>query len=72
MLDKAARRRLTMELKAPWNLAVFWTDPPRPMVCIEPWTGPRRSLISGDGRLEVAAAEQMQLHCRYAVSALDA
>ena len=41
-----------MELSDPWNLAVFWTDPPRSMVCMEPWTGPRQSLISGDCKLE--------------------
>ena len=68
--DAAAGRRLSMDLSSPWNLAVFWTDPPRPMVCMEPWTGPRRSLLSGDAKLELAPGASQELHCRYAVTAL--
>ena len=71
LVDAAAGRRLSMELSSPWNLAVFWTEPPRPMVCIEPWTGPRLSLLSGDSKLELAPGASQELHCRYAVSALD-
>jgi galactose mutarotase-like enzyme len=70
LVDKAAARRLRMELSSPWNLAVLWTDPPRPMVCIEPWTGPRQSLISGDGKLELAAGESQVLQCRYVVESI--
>jgi galactose mutarotase-like enzyme len=70
LVDAAAGRRLSMDLSSPWNLAVFWTDPPRPMVCMEPWTGPRRSLLSGDAKLELAPGASQELHCRYAVTAL--
>jgi galactose mutarotase-like enzyme len=49
---------------------VIWTDPPRPMVCLEPWTGPRGALISGEGRLELAAGESLELGARYRVSDL--
>ena len=70
LVDQAAGIKLSMELSDPWNLAVFWTDPPRPMVCMEPWTGPRQSLISGDCKLELAPGEQRSLHTRYVVSEL--
>ena len=70
LVDRAAGIKLSMELRDPWNLAVFWTDPPRPMVCMEPWTGPRQSLISGDCKLELAPGEQRSLHTRYVVSEL--
>ena len=69
LVDAAAGQKLTMELSDPWNLAVFWTDPPRSMVCMEPWTGPRQSLISGDRKLELAPGEQRSLCTRYVVSA---
>lgn len=36
-----------------------------PMVCLEPWSGPRGALLSGDGRLTLAAGERRQLLCRY-------
>ena len=68
LVDAAAGQKLTMELSDPWNLAVFWTDPPRSMVCMEPWTGPRQSLISGDCKLELAPGEQRSLCTRYVVS----
>jgi galactose mutarotase-like enzyme len=46
---------------------VVWTDPPRPMVCLEPWSGPRGALVSGDGRLELEPGAQLTLGCRYRV-----
>jgi galactose mutarotase-like enzyme len=70
LVDVAAGQKLRMELSKPWNLAVLWTDPPRPMICIEPWTGPRQSLISGDGKLELAVGETYGLHCRYVVESI--
>jgi len=39
------------------------------MVCLEPWTGPRQALISGDGKLEIGPSETCRLQTRYAVSA---
>ena len=71
LVDQDAGIKLTMELSDPWNLAVFWTDPPRTMVCMEPWTGPRQSLISGDCKLEVAPGERCSLRNRYVVSSLQ-
>ena len=51
--------------EAPLDLAVVWSDPPRPMVCLEPWTGPRGSLASGDRCLWLQPGERQQLRCRY-------
>ena len=60
--------RLSLETSAPLDLAVIWTDPPRPMVCLEPWTAPRQALISGDRRLELAPGASSTLQCLYRVS----
>ena len=68
LVDEAAGTRLQLQHQAPMDLTVVWTEPPRPMVCLEPWTGPRQSLITGDGKLELAAGERLQLSCRYALS----
>ena len=70
LLDPEANLALDLQLSAPLNLAVIWTEPPRQMVCLEPWTGPRQALISGDGKLEVAPGESCRLHTNYAVRAL--
>ena len=70
LLDPAAGRTITLESSPPFDRVVIWTDPPRPMVCLEPWTGPRGALISGEGRLELAAGESLELQARYSVSEL--
>ena len=70
LLDPAAGRTITLESSPPFDRVVIWTDPPRPMVCLEPWTGPRGALISGEGRLELAAGESLELNARYRVGDL--
>ncbi|MEX0588477.1 MAG: galactose mutarotase [Cyanobium sp.] len=68
LVDPDAGVVLEMQLSAPMNLAVIWTEPPRTMVCLEPWTGPRQSLISGDHKLEVAPGGSCKLQTRYVIS----
>lgn len=68
LIDQVSGRRITLQTSHPLDLVVLWSDPPRPMVCLEPWSGPRGSLISGDRRLELAPGANMALSTRYAVS----
>ena len=63
--DRLAGFAVELQPTAPFDLAVVWSDPPRPMVCLEPWTAPRGALISGERRLELAPGDQRQLRCRY-------
>ena len=51
LLDFTTGAVVEMQTQDPMDLPVIWTDPPRPMVCIEPWTSPRRSLLTGDRTL---------------------
>lgn len=71
LVDPEAGTSLELQLSAPFDLAVIWTEPPRPMVCVEPWTGPRQALISGDRKLELGAGESCQLQTRYALTQAD-
>lgn len=64
LLDRGNGRRIELSGLHPWDLVVLWSEPPRPMVCLEPWTGPRQALISGDRRLELAPGETLQLRSR--------
>ena len=68
LADAGSGQTITLELTAPLDLAVVWTEPPRPMVCLEPWTAPRGSLATGDRRLELEPGQAMQLRCRYVCS----
>lgn len=65
LVDEAAGATLELQLSHPLDLVVLWTEPPRPMVCIEPWSGPRLALLSGDRRIELAPGDSTELHTRY-------
>jgi galactose mutarotase-like enzyme len=69
LLDPPAGLSLELQLSHPLDLVVIWTDPPRPMVCLEPWTAPRQSLITGDRRLVLQSGETSHLRCRYVLNA---
>ena len=45
--DFGYKRKIILKSPPPFDLSVIWTDPPRKMVCVEPWTSPRDSLIDG-------------------------
>jgi galactose mutarotase-like enzyme len=67
---EAGSHAVTLETSPPLDLAVVWTDPPRPMVCLEPWTAGRGALNSGERLLMVQPGESLELSCRYRVEAL--
>ena len=69
LVDEAAGTSLELQLSHPFDLVVLWTEPPRPMVCLEPWSGPRQALLSGDRRLDLAPGESMTLPTRFAFTA---
>jgi hypothetical protein len=60
LVDPLAGRAVTLDTRSPMDRVVVWTDPPRPMVCLEPWTARR-----GELGLALAAGEQLELNCRY-------
>ena len=70
LVDPAGGRVVTLHPAAPMELVVVWSDPPRPMLCLEPWSGPRGALSSGDRCLLVPAGETLELACRYSVETL--
>ena len=51
-----------LQMEPPFAHAVVWSDPPRPMVCLEPWSAPR-----GELGLKLPAGDQCELRCRYVV-----
>ena len=57
VVDYLSRNVIELIHQEPMDTNVIWTDPPRPMVCLEPWTSPRNSLVSGDRKLEIKPEE---------------
>jgi len=45
--DKIFKREVTLNHPYPFDLGVIWSDPPRKMICLEPWTSPRNSFVDG-------------------------
>ena len=45
--DKNFKREVTLNHPYPFDLCVIWSDPPRRMICLEPWTSPRNSFVDG-------------------------
>ena len=61
MFDCVSRNVIELIHQDPMETTVIWTDPPRQMVCLEPWTSPRNSLVTGDRKLEIQPEEYMKL-----------
>ncbi len=66
--DPGRGHSLSLEVEPPLDLVVVWTDPPRPMVCVEPWTAPRGALAGGERCLWLEPGESLSLRCRYSLS----
>ncbi len=45
--DTIFKRQVTLNHPYPFDLGVIWSNPPRQMICLEPWTSPRNSLVDG-------------------------
>ena len=45
--DRVFKRQVTLNHPYPFDLGVIWSDPPRRMICLEPWTSPRNSFVDG-------------------------
>ncbi len=61
LIDCLSRNVIELIHHEPMDTTVIWTDPPRQMVCLEPWTGPRNSLVTGDRKLEIKPEEYIEL-----------
>jgi len=57
--------KLILNSKLPYRYNVIWTDPPRKMVCIEPWTSPRNSLLSGKDCIELNPESSCDIECSF-------
>ena len=61
IFDYFSRNVIELVHQEPMDTTVIWTDPPRQMVCLEPWTSPRNSLVTGDRKLHVEPQKYIEL-----------
>ena len=65
LFDSLSRNVIELIYQEPMDTSVIWTDPPRQMVCLEPWTSPRNSLVTGDRKLEIKPDEYIELYTTF-------
>ena len=61
-IDYGLKRMFTLTNPAPFDISVIWSDPPRQMICMEPWTSPRNSMESGFRRIDIRPNSSQKLY----------
>ena len=59
--DKLFKRKVTLINPSPFDVGVIWSDPPRKMICLEPWTSPRNSLVDGLRKISISPNSTQEL-----------
>ena len=61
-IDYGLKRKITLINPSPFDISVIWSDPPRQMLCVEPWTSPRNSLENGLRKIEIMPNSSQKLY----------
>ena len=61
-IDDGLKRKITLTHPSPFDISVIWSDPPRKMLCMEPWTSPRNSLGNGFRKIEIMPNYSQKLY----------
>jgi len=69
--DKIFKRQVILNHPYPFDLAVIWSDPPRRMICLEPWTSPRNSLVDGFRNITIAPNDSKRFHASIQIESLN-
>ena len=69
-IDYGLKRKITLTNPSPFDISVIWSDPPRKMLCIEPWTSPRNSLENGFRKIEIMPNSSQKLYASILVENL--
>ena len=69
-IDYGLKRKINLINPSPFDLSVIWSDPPRKMLCMEPWTSPRNSLGNGCRKIEIMPNYSQKLHTSISVENL--
>ena len=69
-IDYGLKRKITLTNPSPFDISVIWSDPPRQMLCMEPWTSPRNSLGNGFRKIEIIPNSSQKLDASISVENL--
>ncbi len=68
--DKIFKREVTLNHSYPFDLGVIWSDPPRRMICLEPWTSPRNSFVDGFRNIMIPSNDSKRLNASIQIKSL--
>ena len=68
--DKIFKREVTLNHPYPFDLGVVWSDPPRRMICLEPWTSPRNSFVDGFRNIMIPSNDSKMLNASIQIKSL--
>jgi len=68
--DKIFKREVTLNHPYPLDLGVIWSDPPRRMICLEPWTSPRNSFVDGFRNIMIPSNDRKRLNASIQIKSL--
>ncbi len=68
--DKILKRQVTLNHPYPFDLGVIWSDPPRRMICLEPWTSPRNSFIDGFRNIMIPSNDNQRFDASIQIKSL--
>ena len=68
--DKILGRQITLNHPYPFDLGVIWSDPPRRMICLEPWTSPRNSFVDGFRNIIIPSNDSQKFNASIQIKSL--
>jgi galactose mutarotase-like enzyme len=68
--DRVYKRQVTLNHPYPFDVGVIWSDPPRKMICLEPWTSPRNSFIDGFRNIMIPANDKKRFDASIQINSL--
>ena len=68
--DKVLKRQVTLYHPYPFDLGVIWSDPPRKMICLEPWTSPRNSFVDGFRKIMIPSNDSQKFDASIQIKSL--
>jgi len=68
--DNIFQREVTLNHPYPFDLGVIWSDPPRKMICLEPWTSPRNSFVDGFRNIMIPSNDSKRLNASIQIKSL--
>ena len=68
--DKIFKRQVTLNHPYPFDLGVIWSDPPRRMICLEPWTSPRNSFVDGFRNIMIPSNDRQRFDASIEIKSL--